>query len=103
MTMTGRVAGFVSKIRLHLRKEVRVKRLLLAGVCLATAPAAALAQYPVGYEFLVNSYTTASHNSPAVATDGHGNFVVVWSTYAGVYGRRFSAYGVPLGGDFLVA
>ena len=80
-----------------------MKRLLLAGACLATAPAAALAQYPVGYEFLVNSYTTASHNSPAVATDGHGNFVVVWSTYAGVYGRRFSAYGVPLGGDFLVA
>jgi hypothetical protein len=82
---------------------VLVKRFLLAGACLATAPAAALAQYPVGYEFLVNAYTTGSQSAPAVASDGHGNFVVVWSSYGGLYGRRFSAYGVPLGGDFLVA
>jgi hypothetical protein len=56
----------------------------------------------VGPEFQVNAYTTGTQVAPAIASDAHGNFVVVWSEYAGVFGRRFTASGVPRGGDFLV-
>jgi hypothetical protein len=81
-----------------------VRSVLLAGAaCLAVLPSALWAQVvPVGPEFQVNAYTTGGQGSAAVATDAHGNFVVVWSEYAGVFGRRFTAAGVPRGGDFLV-
>lgn len=61
------------------------------------------AQVPVGAEFQVNSNTALSQSRASVASDGAGNFVVVWHTlYVGVFGRRFSAAGVPLGGEFQV-
>lgn len=47
-----------------------------------------------GSEFRVNSYTTNSQSSPAVAARGDGRFVVVWASqdqdgsYGGVYGQR---------------
>jgi len=59
-----------------------------------------------GIEFQVNSYTTDAQYGPAVATDGSGNFVVVWDSryqdgsYYGVFGRRFTSAGVPLGSEF---
>jgi len=68
----------------------------------------AWAQEPTGPEFRVNSYTTSSQGSPALASDASGNFVVVWeSRYQdgsgdGVFGQRFNASGVPQGSEFQV-
>ena len=68
----------------------------------------------VGPEFQVNTYTTGSQVSPAIASDGAGNFVVVWvsddfgygsaqdGSYAGVFGQRFASNGTPLGNEFQV-
>jgi hypothetical protein len=61
-----------------------------------------------GAEFPVNSYATGAQVSPAVATDSHGNFVVVWESdgqdgsFFGIYGQRYDAAGVKLGGEFRV-
>jgi hypothetical protein len=63
---------------------------------------------PAGGEFRVNTYTTNDQRFPAVAMDGGGNFVVVWTSevYDGdasaVVGQRYDAAGVPLGGEFQV-
>jgi len=35
----------------------------------------------LGAEFQINTYTTSSQESPSVATDGSGKFVVVWGSY----------------------
>jgi hypothetical protein len=66
----------------------------------------------VGEEFQVNSYTTGQQRSPEVATDGDGNFVVVWESsgyvaaqdgsFAGIFGQHFFATGAPLGPEFQV-
>jgi hypothetical protein len=65
----------------------------------------------VGPEFQVNSYTTGLQFEAAVAPDGSGGFVVVWSSYgsagsdtdaASIQGQRFSSGGVPAGGQFQV-
>jgi len=81
-----------------------LKSVLLAGAaCLVALPSALRAQAPVGSEFQVNAYTTGGQGSAAVATDAHGNFVVVWSDAAGIVGRRFTASGAPRGGEFLVS
>ena len=67
-----------------------------------------LLRSPQGGEFQVNSFTTSDQRSPAVATDGSGNFVVVWISYGqdgnglGVFGQRFSSSGTPLGSEFQV-
>jgi hypothetical protein len=63
---------------------------------------------PQGSEFQVNSVTTYSQFSPSVASDGAGNFVVVWTSYgqdgsgAGVFRQRFDASGTPQGGELQV-
>jgi hypothetical protein len=63
---------------------------------------------PQASEFQVNSYTTNFQITPAVASAANGDFVVIWASYGedgsgyGVFGRRFSAAGVPQGGDFEV-
>jgi hypothetical protein len=63
---------------------------------------------PVGAEFQVNTYTTASQSSPAVAMDPRGNFVMVWVSYNqdgdgdGVFGQRHDAAGVSRGVEFRV-
>ncbi len=62
----------------------------------------------LGLEFQVHSYTTNLQGSPAVATDGAGNFVVVWESSgqdgpdSGVFLQRFDALGAPVGGEFRV-
>ncbi len=62
----------------------------------------------LGGEFRVNTYTPYSQNSPAVATDGAGNFVVVWTSETGdgsndgVFGQRFNASGSKVGSEFQV-
>ena len=63
---------------------------------------------PVGSEFRVNSYTTSWQETPAVAADGLGNFVVVWESnlqdgsYFGVFGQRYDSTGSPMGSEFQV-
>ncbi len=62
----------------------------------------------VGPEFPVNSYTTNSQNSPSVAADSAGNFVVVWSSEgqdgsgSGIFGQRFHESGLKDGTEFQV-
>jgi hypothetical protein len=64
-----------------------------------------------GPETRVNSYTTGSQSSGvsgAVAADGRGRFVVVWTSngqdgdQGGVFGQRFDGAGVRLGAEFRV-
>ena len=64
---------------------------------------------PRGGEFQINSYTTSYQVNPVVASDAHGDFVVVWTSYSGqdgnatgVFGRHFDASGAPFGADFQV-
>ena len=63
---------------------------------------------PLGPEFRINTYTTSSQVSPALATDASGNFVVVWTSYGqdgsstGVFGQRYAGSGAPLGPEFRV-
>jgi hypothetical protein len=61
-----------------------------------------------GAEFSVNSYTSGDQDTPSVAMDSAGDFVVVWASYGqdgdgwGVYGQRFSSLGMKLGSEFRV-
>jgi len=61
---------------------------------------------PVGGEFRVNTTTTGSQYTPAVAADASGNFVVTWSSYDGssngTFGQRFASFGAPQGPEFRV-
>jgi hypothetical protein len=86
---------------------------MLRHVCLIAlvgclAASAAGAQVFDGSEFRVNATTTFDQMQAAVAADASGRFVVVWmsdnhdGSSRGIFGRRFSASGVPLGADFLV-
>src|SRR5262249_17466318 len=56
-----------------------------------------------GSEFLVAGATFALTN-PSVASDGSGNFVVVWTrpSFLQLNGQRFDAAGSPLGAPFRV-
>jgi hypothetical protein len=62
----------------------------------------------VGGEFRINSYTTGDQFTPSVAADPGGNFVVVWESAGqdgssnGVFGQRFNAAAVAVGGEFRV-
>ncbi|KAB2966652.1 MAG: hypothetical protein F9K18_05285 [Thermoanaerobaculia bacterium] len=65
---------------------------------------------PLGGEFQVNGYTTGLQEYPRVASDGLGNFVVVWHS-SGSFGddpagsvqaQRFGSDGTPLGAQFQV-
>jgi large repetitive protein len=63
---------------------------------------------PEGGEFRVNSFTNSSQNSPSVAMDVNGDFVVAWQSFGqdgssyGVYAQRYDASGTPEGGEFRV-
>jgi len=57
----------------------------------------------------VNSYTTDRQFGPSVASDGDGNFVVVWVSDGGahdigfgIFGQRYDSAGVALGSQFHV-
>lgn len=64
---------------------------------------------PTADVFQVNSYTTDSQDRPAIASDGAGNFIVAWTSYAqdgsgyGVFGQRFDGAGAAVGGEFSVS
>ncbi len=61
-----------------------------------------------GSEFRVNTYTTGNQNSPSVAMDNSGNFVVTWQSNAqdgsnnGIYGQRYDSTGATVGSEFPV-
>ena len=66
---------------------------------------------PQGDQFQINSYTTNFQGSPVVASDGAGNFVVMWQSYGSagsdtsgpsIQGQRFDSTGTPQGGEFQV-
>jgi len=63
---------------------------------------------PLGGEFQVNTYSTSWQQSPAVAMDADGDFVVVWNSWEqdgssyGIYGRLYDGSGGPPGGEFRV-
>jgi hypothetical protein len=58
--------------------------------------------------FQVNTYTVLVQAYPAVATDGDGDFVVVWESNPqdgngfGIFGRRFDSAGNPLASELQV-
>jgi len=61
-----------------------------------------------GNEFQINTTTAGSQGNiwgSTVAMDADGDFVVIWEgsdgDSAGVFGQRYSANGVPQGGEFL--
>jgi len=63
---------------------------------------------PMGVEFRVNDVTAWQVDTPAVALDGDGDFVVAWQAYGAdgsnnaVIARRYSKDGTAIGGDFQV-
>jgi hypothetical protein len=66
---------------------------------------------PLGSEFRVNTYTSATGSiaRPAVSCDAAGAFVVVWTTFGqggdpsySIAGQRYSSAGAPLGTQFRV-
>jgi hypothetical protein len=62
---------------------------------------------PQGAEFRVNTTTTGGQDSPSVARDSTGAFVVAWSAFQdgsqrSVHARRYDAAGAPVGLEFRV-
>ncbi len=61
-----------------------------------------------GGEFKVNSFTTGSQSTPAIAMDSTGDFVVTWMSYnqdgdgAGIFAQRYNSIGIAQGGEFQV-
>jgi len=61
----------------------------------------------VGTEFQIDTFTGGSPESPQVAADPAGEFVVVWDSFGdghlrGVFARRFDSTGNPAGSEFQV-
>ena len=78
-------------------------------VALVLWAASVRGEIPLGPEFLVNTYTTSSQKTPAVAVAADGSFVVVWESFGqdgsqyGIFGRLYDASGTPMGAtDFRV-
>ncbi|HLA77784.1 MAG TPA: hypothetical protein VJU18_09415 [Vicinamibacteria bacterium] len=63
---------------------------------------------PLGPEFLVNTYTTSTQASPAVAMNADGAFVVTWNSLdqdgseRGVFAQRFAPDATPVGPELAV-
>ncbi|MCP4662000.1 MAG: hypothetical protein GY856_41890, partial [bacterium] len=65
---------------------------------------------PVGGELQVNTYTTNAQETPAVAMDADGDFVVVWQSYGSsgaddnlsVQGQRYASDGTAVAAEFQV-
>ena len=61
---------------------------------------------PNGGEFQVNTFTTGSQNSPDVAVDGDGDFIITWSGSGqdggGIFAQRYNADGTTNGSEFQV-
>ncbi len=59
-------------------------------------------------EVRANTHTTNPENTPKVATDADGDYVVVWQAFQedgpsyGIYAQRYNAYGTAQGSEFRV-
>lgn len=58
---------------------------------------------PLGDEFPVNTTTPGPQENPEVASDGSGNFVVVWKDDSVISGQRYDNNGVPQGSQFQIS
>jgi hypothetical protein len=91
---------------MHEPPRRRCAALVLAALALAAR--AVCAQPAPGSEFLVNVYTTNYQGIPAIAADGQGRFVVLWSSASqdgdgpGLFARRFDRLGTPRTGEIAV-
>ncbi len=60
---------------------------------------------PVGDDFLINDFTGAGAEYPAVTASGNG-FIVAWTDYRNnfddIYAQRFGPAGTPIGVNFMV-
>ena len=82
----------------------------LAAAAAALVPASAGAQSTVraGSEFRVNEYTTGAQRLPSAVVGPDLTYFVAWESQFqdgdsfGIFGRRFSAVGVPLGTEFQI-
>jgi hypothetical protein len=87
---------------------MRCKGTLFLVACMFIPRAAWPQGDPLGPEFRVNTYTTGNQNSPSVAADASGNFVVVWTSSTqdgsggGIFGQRYASQGNPLGSEFRI-
>lgn len=90
---------------------MRISAVSMAVLLVLGGPALAQGVAPLGGQFQINSYTTATQRSARVACNGQGDFVVVWNSvgssgtdtsYSSVQARRFRANGVANGNDFQV-
>jgi hypothetical protein len=80
-------------------------------LCLPFSAARGQPPVPLGPEIVVSPSTTGSVDSCAVASDGSGNFVVVWGRFSDspgyddfrISGRRYDRTGLPLDGAFDVS
>lgn len=66
------------------------------------------AGYPLGEEFIVNTYTQEEQETPDVAMDQEGGFVVVWAGFGqggegGIFARRYNNAGAAAGMPFKVS
>jgi len=64
---------------------------------------------PLGSNLKINADTSSSYqSSPAIAVDGSGNFVMVWTDdrngqyNSDIYGQRYDSKGSPLGSNFKI-
>ncbi|MEM9540606.1 MAG: S8 family serine peptidase [Cyanobacteria bacterium P01_E01_bin.42] len=61
---------------------------------------------PIGEEFLVNTHTVNSQETPAIATLSNGEYVIIWQSFnqdgsgRGIYGQRFDRDSNPIGTEF---
>jgi len=82
--------------------------LFVAAAFVLSLSAIMISGAPVGSEFQVNTFYTGYQDSPSVAMDPNGNFVVAWGSSNqdgsgyGVYAQRFDGAGNELGPEFLV-
>lgn len=83
-------------------------RRLLAMLAVAAllAPGFVRAQLLLQPEFVVNTTSIGNQREPDIATDPAGNFTIVWTgpdgDGDGIFARRYSADGTPLGVEFRV-
>jgi hypothetical protein len=62
----------------------------------------------IGTDFQVNTFTVGQQTYPQVGVESDGDFVVVWISAGqdgsnnGVFGRRFTSNGAPIGGEFQI-
>ncbi len=63
---------------------------------------------PAGAEFQVNTYWQYWQDSPSVAMDDSGQFIIAWTSegqdgeYDGIFAQRYSSAGTPQGDEFQV-